>query len=74
VAGIVFTRHARDRMVLRGVSERHVREIVGDPDWCEDACGGRFKGIKRFGGRELEVIYKREKGRIVIITVRVWRR
>jgi len=67
-----YSRHALERMQQRGVGRRQVEEALCNPDWSEKTKQGRSMNIKRYGKREVEVIYKSGRGKYYIITVRAW--
>lgn len=67
---IVFTRHARERMELRGVTEPMVREAISAPEVQAPAKGlARYRVHKRFGQRNLRVIYEEAHGVHRVVTV-----
>lgn len=50
-----FTRHLRERMALRGVTEAQVRATVADPDATRDTPQQSREFRKSFGDRTLKV-------------------
>lgn len=69
---IYYTKHATERMRRRNVTKRQVEEALYNPDWTEKTRDEREISIKRYGKREIEVIYKKIRNNYIIITVRVW--
>jgi hypothetical protein len=66
-----FTRHARRRMDLYGISQKEVEDAVSNPDKV-DIESDRKVAYKifelRFKGMPLKVIYVEEMGDIVILS------
>lgn len=60
---IRFTRHARERMVLRGVSTKEVLAAISGG--AKSRLGARI--VSRY--RYFEVVYVVHRGRITVITV-----
>lgn len=53
---IIYTRHARQRMKQRKVTETQVEETLSNPDEIEAGDNGGDMAIRRYGGRELRVV------------------
>jgi hypothetical protein len=67
---IVYTRHAQQRMKQRKVTEKQVKETLADPDEVEPGDNGGDIAIRRYGGREVRVVYgEPEEGHYVVYTV-----
>ena len=66
---IQFSRHARRQMKWRGISKDAVRETVLAPESVEDSIKGRKNAFKHIIAKWLKVTFKKERDRIVIITV-----
>ena len=66
---LLYTRHAKDRIILRKIKEEWIAGAVARPDKLMDAHDGRVQAIKRINGDKISVIYKEEEGVIVVITV-----
>ncbi len=64
----IYTKHAKQRMLERGLSIRHVEATVRIPMGVRSSFAGRQIARKRFGKKIAEIIFKQVKGRIVIIT------
>ena len=66
---IVYTVHARQRMVLRGITEEMVRQALEMPD--ERGAGYRDRSLayRRFPQGRIKVVYVEEQGQMVVITV-----
>lgn len=65
---VVFTRHARARMLLRGIDELTVTDIIMKPGAVEISLSGNKKASRRNGANWV-VIYKEDAGKIVVLTV-----
>lgn len=55
---IIYTRHARQRMRQRNVTEMQVTETLEMPDEIKSGDAGEEIAIKRYGNRELRVVYE----------------
>jgi hypothetical protein len=67
---IIYTRHARQRMRQRKVTESQVEETLADPDEIETGDNGGDVAILRYGGREVRVVYgELEDDTYVVYTV-----
>ncbi len=72
--GILYTQHALLRMSKRHITRSQVEKTLRDPDWTDHAKQGRQMSIKKFGKKEVEVVYNKGQADYTIIIVRVWRR
>jgi len=67
---ITYTHHARQRMIQRKVSAEQVVETLESPDEVILGDGGEEIAIKRFGAREVRVVYQEvDAESLVIYTV-----
>jgi hypothetical protein len=67
---ITYTHHARQRMIHRRVSADQVVEALESPDELIPGDSGEEIAIKRFGAREVRVVYKEtDAGRFFVYTV-----
>lgn len=67
---IIYTRHARQRMMQRAVTEQQVEETLSDPDAMEAGDNGGDTAIRRYGDREVRVVYgELRDGVYVVYTV-----
>jgi hypothetical protein len=67
---IIYTRHARQRMKQRKVTEAQVEETLSEPDEIESGDNGGDMAIRRYGGREVRVVYgEPEEDTYVVYTV-----
>jgi hypothetical protein len=67
---IIYTRHARQRMSQRKVSEKQVEETLLEPDEIEPGDNGGDIAIRRYGTRQVQVVYNEvEKETYLIYTV-----
>jgi len=64
-----LTKHAKQRIKERGISEEEVEEVLKNPDYSIPGPRGEMKVEKRIKrGRRIRVIYKREKKEKIILT------
>lgn len=67
---IVYTRHARQRMTQRKITSDQVQEVIETPDEILPGDNGEEIAIKRFGNREVRIVYEETiPGQVVIYTV-----
>ena len=67
---ITYTHHAQQRMMQRKVSADQVTETLEAPDELVPGESGEEIAVKRFGAREVRVVYREaEAGSFVIYTV-----
>lgn len=67
---ILYTRHAQQRMRQRKVREEEVVETLENPDEIIPGDNGGDMAIKRYGNREVRVVYTEpEEGTFLIYTV-----
>jgi hypothetical protein len=55
-------------MKWRGISEHELNEVLSAPDEVIDSIRGRKKARKRISGRDIEIVFKEEDVRVVIVT------
>ncbi len=55
-------------MKWRDISEEEVRTVLANPEMVIDSIRGRKKATRTIGEKSLEVVYKEEENRVVIIT------
>ena len=67
---IIYTRHVQQRMAQRKIAAEQVLETLETPDEILPGDNGEEIAIKRFGNREIRVVYEETApNRIVIYTV-----
>ena len=67
---IIYTRHAEQRMHQRKVRHEEVSETLENPDEILAGNNGGSTAIKRFGSREVRVVYTEpEEDTFLIYTV-----
>ena len=67
---ITFTHHAKERMMQRKVSADQVAETLESPDELIAGDSGEEIAVKRFGAREVRVVYREtDAGSFVVYTV-----
>jgi hypothetical protein len=55
---IVYTRHARQRMIQRKVGPEQVVEAIESPDEILPGDNGEEIAVRRYGIREVRVVYE----------------
>ena len=63
-----YTQHIKTRIRQREVRHEQIESTVTRPDRTQPGFGGRQLAQKRFYGKLLEVVYKKEEDRIILIT------
>ena len=66
---IVYTHHAKQRMIQRKVSDEQVAETLESPDELLFGESGEEIAIKRFGIWKVRVVYQETTAGFVIYTV-----
>jgi len=65
---ISFTNHVKYRINERGISLLHIEQTLKKPDSNRIGFDGTILAQKAFAGKILEIVYTKNKGRIVVIT------
>jgi len=65
---IIYTNHARQRMAERGITEDDVEQVLAWPDYVISSGDRNTMAAKKFKGREVHIVYKAQKERIILIT------
>lgn len=68
---IILTDHARERMIVRKITEKMIKESIVDPDSKGVGYQNRFLVYKKFSGGVIKVVYNNEKNSCIIISV-IW--
>jgi len=55
---ITSARHAKQRMIQRKVGDDQVTETLASPDELISGESGEEIAVKRFGGREVRIVYR----------------
>jgi hypothetical protein len=66
---LVYTAHAKKRMLERGISEEDVELVLSLPEYVNDARMGALVASKRINGKVMRIIYNLEGNMIIVITV-----
>lgn len=66
---LIYTAHAKERIALRKIREEWIEKAIAEPDKLIDAHDGRMQAIKKVNGDKISVIYKKDKGFVVVITI-----
>ena len=66
---IVYTEHAKSRMVHRRILKSEVEDTVLRPDFTVPSRLGRFVAVRKFGGKYLKVVCEKSNGKIIVVTV-----
>lgn len=64
---IIYTRHARQRMTQRKISPEQVRETLEAPDDIFPGSNGDEIAVKRYGPREVRVVYEEVTGDTFVV-------
>ena len=64
---LIYTSHAKERMLQRSISTHEVEQAINNPD-IQTALVNRIIMVKYLQGRRLEVVTTRKDNRIIIIT------
>jgi len=64
-----FTRHAKNRMRLYGITKDEVKHIILAPEFTTPSIEGRANAVKALRGMSVLVTYIVEAGTTVVITV-----
>ncbi|MEK6884889.1 MAG: DUF4258 domain-containing protein [Nanoarchaeota archaeon] len=65
---LIFTDHAKQRMIERGIKPQEVQDTIDMPDYTISK-EGKKESIKKIGNKNLKIIYS-EKGKFIkVITV-----
>lgn len=64
----IYTKHVKIRINQRKILKEQIEETIDEPNEEQVTYKGRSLAQKNFGGKTLEVVYKRIQEKIVIIT------
>lgn len=64
----LFSHHARQRMLERGINEETVKDIILRPDFVRASFGGRKIATKRLE-RDWHAVFREEEGKIAVISI-----
>ena len=68
---IYYTGHARERMLLRGITEDMVKKALTHPDRIGTGYGGKNLVFKKFSQGIIKVVFIKRKNTHIIISV-IW--
>lgn len=68
---IILTDHAKERMAVRKITEKMIKEAITGPDRKGVGYQDRFLVYKKFTAGVIKVVYSTEKGSHIIISV-IW--
>lgn len=68
---IILTDHAKERMAVRKITEKMIKEAITSPDSEGVGYQNRFLIFKSFGSGVIKVVYSIEKDSHIIISV-IW--
>ena len=66
---IFFTKHARLRLVERGIKENRVRDILESPDFVYQTYDDKLAYCKGIRGKFVEVVCIKSRDKFLVITV-----
>ncbi|MBI2108590.1 MAG: DUF4258 domain-containing protein [Parcubacteria group bacterium] len=64
-----MSNHAKYRAMERFIDTDKIKKTISNPTTKVNQFEGRIKVEKKIDGRNITVIYKKEKGKFVIITI-----
>lgn len=64
----IFTKHAKKRILERGVSMPDIKRAFENPDSVKKDFDGKLVLNKRLNGKTVEIIYTAQNDKIIIIT------
>lgn len=67
---LVLTKHARERMRERGIPLSWINKTLENPTAIMKGNEGKEIAFKEFGANVVEVVFARELGKIIVISVR----
>ena len=65
---LIFTNHAKQRMIERGIKINEIQEAIDFPDYTINK-DGKIESYKNINSKHLKIIYSKEGKFIKIITV-----
>jgi hypothetical protein len=66
---IIYTLHARMRMLERMITEKEVEFILKNPDFVDDGRDKTLTASKIIGDKIIKIIYRLQGNKIIEITV-----
>jgi hypothetical protein len=66
---IIHTNHSMRRKYERNISDGEIEQTLNGPDYTLSSAECRKIAIKRIKDRTIHVVYKEERGNIIVITV-----
>ena len=68
---IYYTGHAKERMILRGITEEMVKRSLLNPEKTGFGYGGRNLIFKKFKKGTIKIVFVKKKSSYIIISV-IW--
>ena len=65
---IILTDHAKERMAVRKITDKMLKEAIADPDSEGTGYQNRFLVYKKFSGGVIKVVYNKERDFCIIIS------
>ncbi len=65
---IIFSKHSKERLISRGISQKKIREAINKPSEIVESYKNRKLFQKKIHGKILEVVTVMESNKIVVIT------
>ena len=69
---IVFTGHAKQRMLKREIPKEWIKETLENPTAVSKGGENKKIAFRGFGGKVVEVVFAEEQEKFVVVSVR-WR-
>lgn len=64
---IIYTYHARQRMLQRKITEEQVKQVLDSPDEINHGDGGEEIAVKNFAARSVRVVYKETEDQAIVV-------
>lgn len=65
---IIFSPHSLLKLQQRKLKKEQVIETLTDPDLVKPSYADRMVALKNFGKLNLKVVFRKEKGALIVIT------
>ncbi len=65
---ILYSDHALERLIERGINDKHLEETIRNPDLQVAGRRGKLRALKRIGSRTLHVVYRELPSMIIVIS------
>ena len=66
---IIFTHHAKYRLMERSIYVNDIKQTIKYPDQCQIGSNGKILARKNINGKILEAVYKIRGNSYIVITI-----